>query len=108
MEGETREGSWERYAEMGRAQLRRRAGGKTAGALGRPAPGETQEEIDRVAQDDRRKARRGLVRLVRGDGSEYFLHVDGLTRGNRPDRTRAEKAQVAWLKGRLEKHRGEA
>ncbi len=37
------------------------------------------------------------------DGMEYLLHVEGLTRENRPDRIRAERVTVAWLRGRLER-----
>jgi len=86
-----------------RAQLQQRASGKMARALGRPVPGETQEEIDRIAEDDRLKAQQGLVRPMREDGKEYFLRVEGLTSENRPDRIRAERTTVAWLKERLER-----
>jgi len=85
------------------AQLQQRASGKMSRALGRPVPGETQDEIDRIAEDDRLKAQQGLVRLMGEDGGEYFLLVEGLTRENRPDRIRAERATVAWLKQRLER-----
>ena len=103
MEGEARHEAWERFMDQERAQLQQRASGKMARVLGRPVPGETKEEIDRMAADDRLKAQQGLVRLMHQSGAKYFLHVDWLTRENRPDRIRAERATVAWLKGRLER-----
>lgn len=92
--------------EMERTQLSERVRGKMRHALSVPVGGETRENLDRIGAEDRRLAQQGLVELMREDGEVYHLHIDRLDRGNRPDRIRAERATVAWLKGRLEKHRG--
>ncbi len=70
MVGETRDESWKRYMDQEWAQLQQRAGGKMYRALGRPVSGETQDEIDRIAEDDRLQAQQGLVRLMSEDGGE--------------------------------------
>jgi hypothetical protein len=88
---------------MEMAQVQGRASGRMARALGLPVEGETEEELARIAQEDRLRAQQGLVRLMREDGEVYYLHIDQLTREHRPDRIRAEKATVRWLKERLER-----
>ena len=51
-------------------------------------------------------AERGTgLQISREDGGEvYHLHVDQLTREDRPDRSRCEKGRVASFKGQLERH----
>jgi hypothetical protein len=39
---------------------------------------------------------------MRKDGEVYYLHIDEITRENRLDRIRAERAMVSWLQSRLE------
>ena len=71
--------------------------------MGLQVEGETEADLARIAEEDQRMARQGLVRLMRESGEVYDEYVEALTRALRPDRIRAEKAQVAWFKGGLEK-----
>ncbi len=80
--------------------------GRTPRAFGLPVSGESQEELDKIADEARILARQGLVQLMKEDGEIYYLRIDELTHQNRPDRIRAEHAQVGWLKKCLERDRG--
>jgi hypothetical protein len=44
---------WEGYMGMERVRLAARIWGRMAPALGSPVPGESQEDLDRIAEDDR-------------------------------------------------------
>jgi hypothetical protein len=63
-------------------------------------PGESQEELDRIAREDQRLAQEGRVKLKVGDEIHY-KHVDELTREDREARISAEVEEVEWLKKRL-------
>ncbi|MBA2534222.1 MAG: hypothetical protein H0V21_04380, partial [Rubrobacter sp.] len=54
---------------MGKVYGSRTQGGGTAQerALGRALPGESQEELEKIAEEDQRKAEEGLVELRSGD-----------------------------------------
>lgn len=93
---------WEGYLRVEREQLCQRAEGKMARMLGRAQKdlGETQEKIDRIAEEDRQRALAGLVELRRGE-RVWYEHIDNLTRELRPARLEAERAQLVWLKQRL-------
>jgi len=86
--------------EMERARLQEHAAGKMASALGHALPGESQEELDRIAAEDQRLAREGMVKLKVGEDIHY-KHVDELTREDRKARIAAESDEVAWLMKRL-------
>jgi len=62
---------WEQYMEVERRELEQRRSGQ----LGRALPGESQEELNRIAEEDQRKAERGLVELRSGD-EVWFKHID--------------------------------
>lgn len=94
------------FMEMERRQLTERANGKLARALGLALPGESQEELDRMAQEDERRARAGLVELRRGD-QVCYKHIDQVTPQERQYRLEAEKVRNGWLRGRVERLRNE-
>jgi predicted 3-demethylubiquinone-9 3-methyltransferase (glyoxalase superfamily) len=77
-----------------------RASGKMANALGHALPGESQEELDRIAAEDQRLAQKGMVKLKIGETVSY-KHIDELTREDRTARIAAEREEVAWLKKRF-------
>ena len=67
---------------------------------GHALPGESQEELDRIAAEDQRLAQEGMVKLKVGEEVSY-KHVDELTREDRTARIAAELEEVEWLKNRL-------
>jgi hypothetical protein len=92
--------TWDEFIEMERARLQEHASGKMANALGHALPGESQQELDRIAAEDQRLAQKGIVKLKVGEEIHY-KHIDELTREDRPARIAAEREEVAWLKKRL-------
>jgi hypothetical protein len=93
---------WEEFEEMERQQLRERREGELRGSLGVPLPGETKEQLDRIGEQDRRRAERGLVPLLDAGGTISYKHVDDLGRLDMNARTAAERVTVDWLKERVE------
>jgi hypothetical protein len=91
---------WEKYMEVERWELAQRKSGQLGRALGRALPGESQTELERVAEEDRRKADEGLVELRSGD-EVWYKHIDELTRDDRPARIESENARAAWIRERL-------
>ena len=92
--------TFDEFIEMERVRLQEHASGKMASALGHALPGESQEELDRIAAEDQRLAREGMVKLKVGERFIY-KHVDELTREDRRARIAAEREEIAWLKERL-------
>jgi len=92
--------TFDEFMEMERGRLQEHASGKLAEALGHALPGESQEELDRIAQEDQRLAQEGMVKLKVGEEVSY-KHVEELTREDRPARIAAEREEVAWLMGRI-------
>ena len=74
---------WEQYMEVERRELEQRRTGQLGRALGLALPGELQEELLRIAEEDQCKAERGLVELRSGD-EVWYKHIDKLTRDDRP------------------------
>ena len=91
---------WEAYMDTERMQLSERASGKLRRAMGRVLPGESREELERIAAEDERFAQAGLVRLKRGE-RVFYKHIDDLTREDRWARIEAERDTIAWLRGRI-------
>jgi hypothetical protein len=91
---------WEQYMEVERRELEQRRSGQLGRALGLALPGESQEELQRIAEEDQRKAERGLVELRSGD-EVWYKHIDKLTRDDRPARIESENARAAWIQERL-------
>lgn len=96
----TREELWEQYMEVEHRELEQRRNGQLGRALGRVLPGEPQDELQRIAQEDQRKAERGLVELRSGD-EVWYKHIDEITRDDRPARIESENARAAWIQERL-------
>lgn len=89
--------SWERFLRTERRALEARRGGQMARALACRLPGESQEELDRMASEDRRRAEEGIVAL-RGDEDELsYKHIEELSPEDRMGRIRAELARIEWL-----------
>jgi hypothetical protein len=91
---------WEQYMEVERRELEQRRTGQLGRALGLALPGELQEELLRIAEEDQRKDERGLVELRSGD-EVWYKHIDKLTRDDRPARIESENARAAWIQERL-------
>jgi hypothetical protein len=94
---------WARYMNTERRALRTRAEGILAEDLAEPLPEESPEELDRIAQEDRRLAKEGLVELMDKAGEIYYEHIDELDRWDVADRLRAEIARSEWLARRTQK-----
>jgi hypothetical protein len=89
--------SWERFLRTERRMLEARKNGQLARALAWRLPGESQEELDRMISEDRRRAEKGLVAL-RSEGTKLsYRHIDELRPEDRPDRVRAELVRIEWL-----------
>jgi hypothetical protein len=100
--GKTREELWEQYMQVERLELEQRRSGQLGRALGRALPGESQEELDRMAEEDRRRAEEGLVELREGE-EVWYKHIDEITREDRQARIDSENARAAWVAERLKR-----
>ena len=99
---ETRmEHSWGRFLRTERRMLRARRNGQMARALFWRLPGESQDVLDLMATEDRRRAEEGLVELRSEEGEFSCKHIEELSPEDRMDRIRAELARIEWL---LERH----
>ena len=96
----TREELWEQYMEVERRELEQRRSGRLGRALRLALPGESQDELQRIADEDQRKAERGLVELRSGD-EVWYKQIDEITRDDRQARIESEKARAAWIQDRL-------
>ena len=92
---------WEQFLEMERRALEERRNGQLARALGGPLPGESQDELDRLAEEDQRRAEEELVEIIR-EGEPVYKHIEKLSPEDRLGRVRAERARTLWLQARLE------
>jgi hypothetical protein len=92
--------TFDAFMEMERARLQEHAQGKMARALDHALPGESQEDLDRKAQEDQRLAQEGMVKLKVGQEIHY-KHIDELTREDRAARMAAEREEIDWLMKRL-------
>jgi hypothetical protein len=66
--------------QMERKRLSENRQGKLRRALGVPLPGESSEQLDRVGEQDRRRAEQGLVPLMGEGGKIFYKHIDDLDR----------------------------
>jgi hypothetical protein len=97
------EKAWERYLEAEKRELELRQEGHLAKILDGPLPDESPEELERLAEEDRRNAQEGLVELKRENGEIIYKPFDDLTPQDRSARIRAEGERVAWIVKRQEK-----
>jgi hypothetical protein len=87
---------WQRFIEGERRELEARREGQLARLLMVVLPDESREELNRLIEEEQRRAREGLVELVRG-GERYHKHIDELTAEDVPARLEAESSRLAWL-----------
>jgi hypothetical protein len=73
--------AWERHMRLERELLAQRRDGKLAKAIGKALPGESPQDLEQMAREDRSKAEEGLVSLLWG-GQLSYKHVDKLTPEN--------------------------
>ena len=92
--------TFEQFMEMERARLQEHAQGKLARALGHALPGESQQELERIAVEDQRLAQEGMTKLKVGEEIHY-KHIEELTREDRMARMAAEQEEVDWLMKRV-------
>ena len=97
---DTHQELWEKYMEVEHRELEQRRIRQLGRALGRALPGESQEELDRIAEEDQRRAEEGLVELRIGD-EIWYKHIDELTRADRQARIESENARAYWIRERL-------
>ena len=97
------EDAWARYMIAEQRALVARAEGVLARSLGEALPEESQEELERIAQEDQRLAKEGLVELLDKEGETYHRHIDELEPWDVADRLRAEVALSRWLARRKNK-----
>ena len=90
--------------EMERTKLWERRKGKLRRALGRPLPGETKEQLDRIGAEDQRRSEQGLVSIKVGATISY-KHIDDLGPLDMRFVTAAERVEVGWLKEGVERRR---
>jgi hypothetical protein len=91
--------AWERFMQAERRQLGLRKGGQLARLLGEPLPGEPPAALDRLALEDQRQAKEGLVALMSG-GKVFYKRIDELCPEDMPARIAANRARTTWLKER--------
>jgi hypothetical protein len=91
---------WEKYMEVEHRELEQRQNRQLGRALGQALPGEPQEELERLAEEDQRRVLEGLVELRSGD-EVWYIHIDELTRDNLPARIESENTRAAWIQERL-------
>ena len=94
------EEAWERYMAAERRDLEHRRNGLLARLLGVPLPGESRDELDRLAREDERTAEEGLVALRSPGGEVWYKHIDDLAPEDRLARALAERVRVMWLRER--------
>src|ERR671916_621266 len=94
--------AWDKHMRLERELLAQRRDGKLAKAVGKALPGESPQDLEQMAREDRSRAEEGLVSLLWGGGQLSYKHVDKLTPENLLARLEAEREQVNWLMGRLQ------
>lgn len=93
--------------QIERKELEDRKNGELQKVLGYALPGESQEEIERLAREDREKAEEGLVGLR--DGEEFwYKHIDELGPEDQQARIEAQRRRLAWVGERLGRSPGGA
>ena len=93
---------------MERTKLRERREGKLRRALGRPLPGESSEQLDRIAEQDIVRAEQGLVSIKGEGGRISYKHIDDLSPLDMRFNIAAEWVEVVWLKERVERRKQDA
>jgi hypothetical protein len=90
----------ERYLEAEWRNLQLRQEGQLAKMLGSALPGESPQELQRLAEEDRLRAQEGLVALSGPGGQISYKRLDGLVPEDRNARLEAEWMQSEWIRER--------
>jgi hypothetical protein len=94
-----RKAAWESFIRKERRDLELRKEGQLAGLLGEALAGEPPAALRRLAREDQRQAKEGLVALT-SNGKTYYKLVEELTEGDMGARIAADRLREAWLKER--------
>src|ERR687890_2798418 len=92
-----RKAAWESFMRKERLELELRKDGQLAGLLGEALAGETPAALRRLALEDQRQAKEGLVALTR-NGKTYYKLLEDLEEGDMAARTAAARVRGGWLK----------
>jgi hypothetical protein len=95
--------SWERFLNTEWRTLEARSKGQLANALLWALPLESQQEIDLMILEDRRRAEEGFVELRSEEGALSYKPLEQLVPEDRQDRLRAELRRLEWLLDRQER-----
>jgi hypothetical protein len=91
--------AWKLFVEAEFRGLKLRQGGQLGRLLGEPMDGESSSALERLAEEDRRQARSGLIALMR-NGRTAYKRVEELREGDMPARAAADRLRTTWLKER--------
>src|SRR5918995_6186442 len=94
-----RKAAWESFMRKERRELKLRKDGQLAGLLGEALVGESTAALRRLAREDQRQAKEGLVALT-SNGKTYYKLVEELTEADMAARIAADRLREAWLKER--------
>ena len=91
--------AWKLFVEAEFRGLRLRQEGQLGSLLGEPMAGESAAALERLAFEDQRQARSGLIALMR-NGRTVYKQVEELREGDMPARAAADRLRTTWLKER--------
>jgi hypothetical protein len=91
--------AWEQFMQEELRELELRKDGQLARLLGQALPGEPPAALERLALEDQRQAKEGLVALMSG-GKVSYKHLDELCPEDMPARGAAKRLRTTWLKER--------
>ena len=91
--------AWKLFVEAEFRGLRLRQEGQLGSLLGEPMAGESAAALERLAFEDQRQARSGLIALMR-NGRTAYKRVEELREGDIPARAAADRLRTTWLKER--------
>jgi hypothetical protein len=100
-----RKAAWESFMRRERRELELRKEGQLTELLGEALAGESPAALRRLAREDQRQAKEGLVALTR-NGKTYYKLVEELTEGDMAARIAADRLREAWLKERRDRWLG--
>jgi hypothetical protein len=89
-----------RYLQAEWRHLQQRQEGQLAKILGYPLPGESPQDLKRLAEDDRLRAKEGLVVLTSPGEQISYKRLDELVPEERGARLQAEWMQSEWIRER--------
>jgi len=100
-----RQAAWESFMRKEHRELELRKDGQLAELLGEAFAGEPPAALRRLAHEDQRQAKAGLVALT-SNGKTYYKLVEELEEGDMEARIAAERLREAWLKERRDRWLG--